>query len=180
MLLTNLRLLANYNQTMNARLYQLASGLPVAVLKENKGAFFGSIQNTLNHLLVADLIWLRRFEKHPAQFSALTALDQFSVPTALDQLLYEDFALQFERRKNLDALIVAFVEALSENDLAVNLHYRSIKDLPFTRNFGSLLLHFFNHQTHHRGQATTLLSQCGIDVGVTDFLALIPDLTEAN
>ncbi len=43
------------------------------------------------------------------------------------------------------------------------------------RNFFSLVMHFFNHQAHHRGQVTTLLSQTGIDIGVTDLLALIPD-----
>ncbi len=174
-LLVNLRLLATYNQTMNARLYLLAGELPAAVLKENKGAFFGSIQNTLNHLLVGDILWLNRYAKHPAQFSALAALDQFPIPSALDQLLFEDFAEQSAQRTKLDAIIVAFVEELSATDLTTNLHYHSTKGVPFTRNFGSLLLHFFNHQTHHRGQTTTLFSQCGVDVGVTDFLAVIPN-----
>lgn len=177
--LTNLRLLATYNQTMNTRLYQLASELSAATLKENKHAFFGSIQNTLNHLLVGDILWLRRFAEHPLQFSMLSTLDALPSPTALDQLLFEDFSLQFEQRKKIDTLIIAFIEELSETDLATNLYYHNTKGLPFTRNLGSLLLHFFNHQTHHRGQTTTLLSQCGIDVGVTDFLAVIPDLTKS-
>lgn len=174
-LLNNLALLAQYNATMNERLYKLASELPSEILKENKGAFFGSIQATLNHLLVGDLTWLNRFSKHPSQFTALTALSQFPVPTALDQPLYEDFDLQFKQRTTLDAMIISFVGQLTAQDLDNDFHYQNFKGLPFTRNFGSVLLHFFNHQTHHRGQTTTLLNQCGVDYGITDFIVFIPE-----
>lgn len=174
-LLNNLHLFANYNQTMNTRLYQLASELPAATIKENKGAFFGSIQNTLNHLLVGDILWLRRFSKHPAQFPTLVAaLEEFPTPTALDQLLYEDFSEQFSQRKKLDAIIIDWVHTLKSEHLAHDFSYRSMAGDFYVRNFGSLIMHMFNHQTHHRGQTTTLLSQCGLDIGATDFLGVIP------
>ena len=176
----NLKLLAAYNQTMNTRLYELAQALPVATLTADKGAFFGSIQATLNHLLVADLIWLNRFAKFSRPFPALALLAQFPLPSALDQMLYSDFGEQSDRRRQLDDAIRAFTDDLSDTDLAADLHYRNTKGLPFTRNFGSVLLHFFNHQTHHRGQVTTLLSQCGVDVGVTDFLVMIPETAPAT
>jgi uncharacterized damage-inducible protein DinB len=177
-LLHNLRLLATYNEWMNSRLYTVASELSVAILKENKHAFFGSIQNTLNHLLVGDILWLKRFAQHPAQFSALDFIRQLPPPTALDQLLYEDFAAQFEQRKIIDAVIIKWLAQLTATDIDTDLTYQNSKGLTFTRNLGSLLTHFFNHQTHHRGQTTTLLSQCGIDVGMTDFLAVIPNAVE--
>lgn len=179
-LLANFRLFAQYNQMMNARLYQLADALPRELIQENKGAFFGSIQATLTHLLAADLIWLNRFAQYPNWFFETEALAEFPKPTALDQSLYDDFAVQFEQRKKLDALIVRFIDRLSEADLERDFHYRNMKGLPFTRNLGSILFHVFNHQTHHRGQTTTLLSQCGVDIGVTDFFVVIPDLAQSH
>ena len=170
-----MRLLAQYNQAMNRQLYSLASQLPVEQLTENKGAFFGSIRNTLNHLLVADITWLRRFAKHPAQFAALRALDTFPAPTTLDQLLFDDFAEQFAQREQLDAIIIAWLNDLTEADIDTAFAYQNMKGLTFTRKLGDVLLHFFNHQTHHRGQTTTLLTQCGIDIGVTDLIAMIPE-----
>ena len=65
--------------------------------------------------------------------------------------------------------------ALSEADLDLVIHYKSLAGVPGSRCLGGLVTHFFNHQTHHRGQATTLLFQQGIDVGVTDLVALIPE-----
>lgn len=174
-LLYHLRLLADYNQWMNDKLYGAAAALPPSELTAARGAFFGSLQGTLNHLLVADTVWLKRFSAHPAGYSTLTALADTALPQQLDQPLYADFASMRQRRTELDAIISALLAEIREEDLAVALDYRSMKGVPAQRLFGSLLLHLFNHQTHHRGQATTLLSQAGADVGVTDLLLRIPD-----
>ncbi len=72
-------------------------------------------------------------------------------------------------------IVTEWAGALAETDLDHPLHYANMKGATTARNFFSLVMHFFNHQTHHRGQVTTLLSQTGIDIGVTDLLALIPD-----
>ena len=80
-----------------------------------------------------------------------------------------------EERKKLDAIIIAWAAELSPADLDHVLDYRNMKGVPQRKLYGSLVLNLFNHQTHHRGQATTLLSQAGLDVGVTDLLALIPE-----
>lgn len=76
----------------------------------------------------------------------------------------------------MDALIVYWVCELNDAHLESNLVYSSVAGVRFARRFGDLLQHFFNHQTHHRGQVSTLLCQCGIDVGVTDLLARIPNV----
>ena len=47
---------------------------------------------------------------------------------------------------------------------------------PREQDFGFCVTHFFNHQTHHRGQVTTLLSQLGRDYGATD-LILLPEVS---
>ena len=75
----------------------------------------------------------------------------------------------------LDAQIIRWVEAISENDLDETLEYTNMKGTATRKNFFALLMHFFNHQTHHRGQVSTLLSQNGVDFGDTDLVLLIPD-----
>jgi uncharacterized damage-inducible protein DinB len=149
--------------------------LPAEVLAADQKAFFGSILGTLNHLLVADTIWLKRFAAHPANYPALEALRQAALPTSLDQCLFTDFQELAAHRTWLDRLIVAWAASIAEMDLDHALSYANTKGVHASRNFFSLLMHFFNHQTHHRGQATTLLSQAGCDVGLTDLLALIPN-----
>lgn len=172
--LDHVRLLARYNAWMNGRLYDAAATLPEAALVVDRGAFFGSILGTLEHLVVADTLWLKRFAAHPAA-GALAPVTALPAPTSLDQIQFGALAPLRERRDLLDRAIEAFVGNLEAADLDRPLPYRNIKGLPFTKDFGALLTHFFNHQTHHRGQVTTLLFQAGVDPGATDLLLLIPE-----
>lgn len=167
-------LLAEYNRWMNERLYEAAGTLDAATLLANKGAFFGSILGTLNHIAAADTIWMHRFAQHEACFSCLGALSRFPQPTSLTQSLAPHLAGLRRYRSELDALILAWVAELTPEHLAANITYANMAGVQSSRNFGALLQHFFNHQAHHRGQASTLLFQSGVDVGVTDLLAVIP------
>jgi len=150
---------ARYNRWMNERLYECCARLTDAERKEDMRAFFKSIHGTLNHLLLADRLWMGRFTGEP-----------FPV-RSLDQELYADFeALRHERAKT-DAAIAAYVATLDEAALGAELAYTSmVNPQPRRVAMRHALAHFFNHQTHHRGQLTTLLSQRGIDPGVTDLL----------
>ena len=165
-------LMAQYNAWMNAKLYDAAVKLSPEDLAAERGAFFGSILGTLNHLIVSDTIWLKRFAAHPAQPKVLQVVSALPNPTALSQLVFTDFAALRERRQLLDATIQSWTEGLTGDDLAQTLSYTNTKGEVKAKHMGSLVIHFFNHQTHHRGQATTLLSQAGVDVGETDLLAL--------
>lgn len=169
----NLNLLARYNQWMNNNLYQLASTLTQDELLQNRGAFFGSVAGILNHLLVADLIWLNRFKQLAIQPKALQPLSNLPKPTALDQLLYQDFKQLHKVRKQIDTLFLTLCVELDEQQLQQLLSYKNMKGDSMRKPFSSVLQHVFNHQTHHRGQLTTLFSQMGLDVGVTDLLMLI-------
>lgn len=173
---SQLVLLAQYNSWINQQLYSVASQLPAEALQENRQAFFGSILGTFNHLMVGDLIWLRRFAKHPSGFPALNALEMFPWPSRLDEILYVDFEQLWEKRIMLDQVIESWVSELQEDDLDLALKYQNTKGIAANKNFLSLLLHFFTHQVHHRGQITTLLSQAGLDFGETDLLLGIPDI----
>ena len=158
------RTMAAYNRWMNERLYELCAGIPDAERKRDRGAFFKSVHGTLNHLLVADRIWMRRFT------------GEGPVHDRLDVILHDDLAGLRAAREAEDARIEAYVGGLDEAALAGRLRYRTIvRPMEVEQPLAPALLHFFNHQTHHRGQATTLLSQAGVDVGVTDLLMLIPE-----
>ena len=168
-------LMASYNASMNIKLYAAAATLPKDVLAADKGAFFGSILGTLNHIVAGDTIWLRRFMNHPSDFASLKAMTGIPVPAGLAYIYSEHLDSLLELRVRLDAIIEALAAELSDGDLLQPLSYRNSRG-DCRKNFGALLLHLFNHQTHHRGQASTLLSQSGVDIGVTDLLEWIPDL----
>lgn len=167
-------LFASYNASMNDRVYAAAAKLPREALLGDRGAFFGSVIGTLNHIVAGDTIWLRRFMGHPSAFPSLKVMTDIPAPTSLAHLFSDDLNELLEHRRRLDAIISAFAAEVSDSDLGQPLTYRNSRG-EFSKNFGSLLLHFFNHQTHHRGQVSTLLSQSSADIGVTDLLEWIPD-----
>ena len=167
-------LLARYNQWMNQKLYACAADLPTEALHLDRGAFFGSIWGTLNHIAVGDTIWLKRLSRHPACGAALAPLADAPTPQRLNDILFSEFATLHAYREQLDTRIIELVDTLGEAALSQPLSYTNTQGAAFTREFGALLVHFFNHQTHHRGQITTLLFQAGVDPGVTDLLTLIP------
>lgn len=167
-------LLTAYNASMNRKLYDAAARLPEPEIAADRKAFFGSLLGTLNHIISGDTIWLRRFMAHPAAFRSLEAMHGMPVASGLTHQFGADLPSLLAIRTRLDEIITALAAEISTADLAQSLDYRNSRG-PHRKHFGSLLLHFFNHQTHHRGQASTLLSQAGIDIGVTDLLELISD-----
>ncbi|AUH01382.1 damage-inducible protein DinB [Prodigiosinella confusarubida] len=171
----HIQLLAEYNQWMNTKIYEAARCLSPTQLSEDKKAFFGSILGTLNHLVVADTLWLKRFANHLPNNPALDFVRVQPMPTALAQILFADIERLWQHRKQLDLTIREWSGLLTEADLDSALVYSNTKGIASNKPFFALLVHFFNHQTHHRGQVTTLLSQEGIDIGSTDLLMLIPN-----
>ena len=157
-LLQSLRMMAGYNRWMNEKLYALCAQLPDDERKRDRKAFFRSIHGTLNHLLLTDRGWLGRFNGKPWTFRSL------------DQELYDNFEELCHERARTDREIEDFVAALSPERLAEDITYQTYAGTTFTHSLGPALVHLFNHQTHHRGQLTTLLNQLGIDPGVTDVM----------
>jgi uncharacterized damage-inducible protein DinB len=157
-----LQTLCRYNHWMNEKLYAVCATMPDELRKENKGAFFGSMHGTLNHLLLADRIWLGRFTGEA--FKA----------RSLDEELYSDFAMLRQERAKTDAAIGAWLDALSEEELAAPFTYTMMTNpQQITQPLWQAALHLFNHQTHHRGQITTLMEQAGYDSGITDLLWML-------
>lgn len=157
--------MARYNTWMNRKVYDAAARLDDAERKRDRGAFFRSIHGTLNHLLVGDRIWLGRF----------TGLDHGIA--SLDAELYSDFAALRHERERVDGLISDFASDLDPDTLSGDLEFTGITGSAVRRcPLWFALAHLFNHQTHHRGQVSTLLSQAGEDVGITD-LSYLPGYT---
>jgi uncharacterized damage-inducible protein DinB len=140
--------LAVYNRWANRRIYDDAASLPDEVRKQPAGLFFGSVHGTLNHLLVADYIWMRRFT------------GDGPVPERLNQILHEDFAELRSAREREDEQIVQFVSGLNDYDREIT--YQNSTGKTFRQALGPALTHFFNHQTHHRGQVHAGLTSAGI------------------
>lgn len=173
-------LLATYNEWMNVRLYEASEKLPASELLIDRGAFFKSILGTLNHIVVGDTVWLQRFAEHSSCKFTLKFLTEKPRPSDLNGFMFSDIKQLYKHRQQLDKIIINWIANLNEQDLYCTLNYKNMKGISFSRQYSNLILHFFNHQTHHRGQVTTLLSQAGQDIGVTDLLALIPDSHHAQ
>ena len=174
-LLSNLQLMSQYNQWINRKVYQAAQELGEEKIKQDRGAFFGSLLGTLNHIYVADIIWLRRFAKHSKQYQSLQQLPELADYTELRQTVADNLKSLDKLRQELDSVIINWCQELNSQDLEDSLQYTDTKGNLYNKNFGQLIHNLFNHQTHHRGQATTLISQEGLDIGVTDWLAILPE-----
>lgn len=136
---------AGYNAWANRRLYDAAARLDAAQLRAERGAFFGSVLGTLNHLLVTDRIWMGRFTAAPEAL-------------ALDAVLFEALDALRAAREAEDARLIAFVDGLDAASLAAPITYANSAGQRFAQPLESALDHLFNHQTHHRGQVHALLT----------------------
>jgi uncharacterized damage-inducible protein DinB len=153
------RQFAAYNAWANRRLYDVAAGLPDSDYRADRGAFFRSLHGTLNHLLVADRVWMQRFT------------GEGQAPDRLDAILHDDLASLRAAREAEDRRIVAYIEDLDDKRLAGTIRYRRVSTPDeFEQALLPALAHFFNHQTHHRGQAHSILCSFGHRDLVLDLL----------
>ena len=166
-------LFAEYNKLMNQRQYDAAANLSKEYLREDKGAYFKSVLGTLNHIMVGDIIWLKRFGEHPSSTESLSYILKLDKPKSLDAILSTNFDKLKEEREKIDSVIVNWVYGLSEVDISGCISYKNMAGKSFNKRFSSLISHLFLHQVHHRGQVTALLSQYGVDFGKTDLIEII-------
>ena len=152
-------MMAGYNAWCNERVYDVAALLPDADYRADRGAFFKSVHGTLNHLLAADRIWMKRFT------------GEGEAPNRLDAILFESLPELRAARQEEDERIVAYIGSRSEADLAGTIRYRTIVNpTEIEQPLTPALMHFFNHQTHHRGQVHCLLTGLGLDAPSLDLI----------
>lgn len=172
-----LRGFAHYNAAFNRALFERLATMSDADRRRDLGAFFGSIHDTLNHILLADRIWLGRFVSAFPTLASLADADVVHRFDSLRQVLYADFAALRAGRVATDAVISRWAEELDEYLLAAPMRYRTSNGQAREHAAWIAATHLFNHQAHHRGQVTALMHQLGVDPGVTDFLVYVQQET---
>lgn len=153
------QMFAAYNQWANGVLYDAAMRLADEDYRLDRGAAFKSLHGTLNHILVADRIWMKRFT------------GEGDAPSKLDTILYDDRTLLRVAREAEDARIISWIGDLRPEAFAGRFTYTTVTDLrTISQRLSPALAHFFNHQTHHRGQASTILTGFGEEAPVMDLI----------
>jgi uncharacterized damage-inducible protein DinB len=149
-LIETFRMLARYNRIANQRLYGACAGLDPAEYRRERAGSFGSIHGLLNHLLVGDRVWMARFAGGG------------SVTPALNAILFEDFSELRNARTVQDAEIESFFATVDDAFLERTIPYINNQGRAYVESVPVAVLHFFNHQTHHRGQVHVMVSQTGV------------------
>lgn len=149
-MLETFQMFAAYNRWANAQLYDAAASMTEEERQAATGAFFGSLHATLNHILAADRIWLKRFT------------GAGDAPNRLDAILYEDFAALRQARNAEDERIIDWISGLTEAEIAGTFTYTPVSSTQtVTQRLSGAVSHMFNHQTHHRGQCHMMLTSMG-------------------
>jgi len=143
-------MMADYNVWANGRLYGMARQLPDEQYRRDVGAYFKSLHGTLNHIMVADLIWVRR----------LTGVGDH--PRNLNAIIFDDLPSLLAARQQVDQRIITYVDSLSDAQLEETWDYRMLGGTLQRQRRRETLAHLFNHQTHHRGQAHAILTVLGV------------------
>lgn len=161
------RTMALYNSEMNRRIYAGAAQLTDAQRREDRGLFWKSLHGTLCHLLWGDRQWMSRLDGWPPN----------TIPNPQSPTLINDFDELRNERVKADAKIEDLARRVDEAWLAEDLVWWSgSAKKEMRKEKRGLMVHFFNHQTHHRGQAHAALTMCGVDPGDTDLFLVVPGL----
>lgn len=150
---------AAYNTWANRRLYDAAAEMDDAALKAPAGGFFGSLFGTLSHLLIGDQAWMRRFD------------GEGPVPTSMEGLPHDALSSLRAAREAMDERITGYIDTLPETEFTADMTFSTVtgpKNMTLRRDHA--LAHFFNHQTHHRGQCHHMLTAAGRDAPPLDLL----------
>jgi uncharacterized damage-inducible protein DinB len=157
-------MMAKYNAWANARLFRMAGALQEDLYRKDVGAYFKSLHGTLNHLLIADRIWMRR----------LTGVGDH--PNKLNAILFDDLPALHIARVEEDDRIIEFVQGLAEAAFEDVRDYRTLNGTPQRQHCREILAHLFNHETHHRGQAHAILTALGVtEPDPLDLLIMLRD-----
>jgi uncharacterized damage-inducible protein DinB len=158
--------MATYNAEMNRRVYEAAARLADEERRRPRGAFWGSIHGTLNHLLWADRVWMHRLADWPNP----------GVPMKDSPNLIDDFHELDNARQKADRGIITWAVALDERWLEGDFNWFSgAVGRELTKPRSLIVMHVFNHQTHHRGQVHAMLTAAGEKTGDTDLPFILPE-----
>ncbi|MBN2224433.1 MAG: DinB family protein [Deltaproteobacteria bacterium] len=166
-----IRLLAGYNEKTNSQMNGFIAQIDEIQWNRNFNTFFPSIAKMCNHIYIADFSWLKRF-------STLRTFEYIEDKVFLNEVNFatDAFVTQKEyaaKREYMDKLIITFANEVTQNDLERNMKYTDLRGTENNRSFGGLILHMFNHQTHHRGMISIYLEMLGIENDYSNLARLV-------
>lgn len=158
-----LPMMSRFSAWAYGRVYDSCATLSDADYREDRGAFFGSIHNTLNHLLVIDRLWMARID------GTTTGIK------SLDEILYDDFQPLRAAQEAQSAACATMIAGLDDEQFADQVSFNRFDGTAGQSALGDILITVFNHQTHHRGQITAMLSQAGATYEALDVMYYLPE-----
>jgi uncharacterized damage-inducible protein DinB len=162
-------LMAEYNSWANSRVFRMAGSLSEEQYRRDVGVYFKSVHRTLNHILVADLIWMHR----------LTGTGR--MPGRLDEIIHDDLVALTEERLQQDRRILAYIAEMPDAGFEERWEYRMLNGAPVSQLRRETLAHVFNHQSHHRGQAHAALTRLGVaEPESLDLAAMLRDRHQSS
>ena len=168
-----------YNQRMNAQLMDSCLALPNALLEKETHSFFPNIISYWNHILFGDLILIGRIALNEIAMLSPKDLAVFPTPKSPQDIYHNELSDIAVLRKQLDKLIIQYCKNLTDEDCDKYITYTTTEGESITKVVGDVTQHIFNHQTHHRGQLTCVLSQFGIDYGCMDLPVIVSEGSRA-
>ncbi len=169
----NFIMMSLYNKRINKQLMDCCLALPQRVLKQESRSFFSNIISYWNHILFGDLILLRRLAANEVGQLNSADFEQFPSPKSPQDIYHHDLAELVSLRLQVDELIERYCANLTEDDCEKFITYKTTEGDSITKAVADITQHLFNHQTHHRGQLTCLLSQFGVDYGCMDLPVIV-------
>ena len=154
-----LSLLADYNAYVNREVYAIAAKIPESDRMKDVGSFHKSLFGVLSHIYASDVGWLRRFKEKVGTYKALAIPELDGPPHQWGVPMHKDFESLRAKRPALDAVITQLVAEIPDADLAKVFTYANYVGAQRTLAFWQALVHFFNHQTHHRGAVSEILDE---------------------
>lgn len=166
-----LQLLAQYNAGTNEKMNTHIAALSAEQWGQAFGGMFNSVKSLCNHIYICDFIWLQRF----SQLRPFRYIDNelFCGSLRLDTMYLTTVVEYLRLRMDMDAHIRAFVDEIRPEDVSQTLVYKDLRGRENSRNFGGLVLHMFNHQTHHRGMISLYLEEMGVDNDFSNLAAWV-------
>ncbi|EMI4157453.1 DinB family protein [Vibrio parahaemolyticus] len=172
---SNFRMLALYNQRMNRQLLGVCSKLTHEQLHQNTNSFFPTIMAHWNHILFGDLIMLQRLAANELVSIEATVLEKLPVSKSVSDTFASNLDELSELRELVDSIYIEITNQFTADCCNQIVRYTTTEGRVIQRTVGEFCQHIFNHQTHHRGQLTCLLSQFGLDFGCTDLPMIVPE-----
>jgi uncharacterized damage-inducible protein DinB len=165
------KLLARYNRHANAEMGRICAGLSDEEWNRALGGYYPSIRALCSHVFQSDLAWLKRFAAlRPFRFGEHPI---FQRPMVWGELLFPTFADHARERQVADDLLSQFADEVTTEDLPRRLRYKSLQGVDQDRELGGVVMHVFNHQTHHRGMVSLYLDMLGKQNDFSNLIKLV-------